>query len=576
MNVALRNRPSALMVAASLAISCLASVAIAAPLEHRWVYLSTNLLVDKNVDEGIDIVQRAAKAGYTGVVLTDSKFMRWDQLPDRYAANVRRFRQAVRDLKLSCIAAVCPIGYSNDLLSRDPNLAEGLPVRDAPFVARDGKLVPAESVQLANGGFEKWNKGQPVGWSFVDQPGKISFADGDEKFEGNSSLRMEDIGQHDPEHGHGRVCQKLAVLPFRYYHVSAAVKTHDFDMAGDIRISVIATGGGMLNFHQPPIARTQPWRRVDIVFNSLEASEVNLYLGIWGGKGGKIWWDDVRIEPAGLVNVVRRAGAPLRVTSDDGRTVYAEGRDFQNAVDARLGKIPWPGGFTAWHEPPVATLPADSRIRPGHTVRLSYYNTAIIYKEQVMCCMAEPKLYEILRWQIQQVHKHLAPDGYFLQHDEIRVQGWDQSCGNTGKTPGQLLAENVCKCAEQVRTEDAGKPIYVWSDMFDPYHNAAKSGRYYLVKGDGPWSGSWEGLPKDVTIVNWNSAPRKRVSSLAHFAERGHRQILAGYYDGPVAAIDGWLNDSRGLPGVCGVMYTTWRHQFRDLERFAERLNTAH
>ena len=34
-------------------------------------------------------------------------------------------------------------------------------------------------------------------------------------------------------------------------------------------------------------------------------------------------------------------------------------------------------------------------------------------------------------------------DGYFLQHDEIRVQGWDESCAKTGKTPGQLLAENV-------------------------------------------------------------------------------------------------------------------------------------
>ena len=63
-----------------------------------------------------------------------------------------------------------------------------------------------------------------------------------------------------------------------------------------------------------------------------------------------------------------------------------------------------------------------------------------------MCCMAEPKVYEILRWQLAQVHKHLQPDGYFLQHDEIRVQGWDESCRRTGKTPGELLAENVRKC----------------------------------------------------------------------------------------------------------------------------------
>ena len=211
-----------------------------------------------------------------------------------------------------------------------------------------------------------------------------------------------------------------------------------------------------------------------MTFNSLEFSQVNLYLGVWGGKRGKIWWDDVRLEPGGLVNVVRRDGAPLRVTSADGQTVYQEGRDFQNARDPKLGMIPWPGGFTAWHEPPVITVPPGSRIRDGQKVLLSYYHTALIYEDQVMCCMAEPKVYEILRWQLAQVHKHLQPDGYFLQHDEIRVQGWDESCRRTGKTPGELLAENVRKCVELVRGEDPGKPIYVWSDMFDPHHNAAQ------------------------------------------------------------------------------------------------------
>jgi hypothetical protein len=68
----------------------------AAPPEHRWVYLATNLLVDENADEAVALIGRAAKAGYNGVVLTDSKFFRWDQLPERYVQNVRRVRQACR------------------------------------------------------------------------------------------------------------------------------------------------------------------------------------------------------------------------------------------------------------------------------------------------------------------------------------------------------------------------------------------------------------------------------------------------------------------------------------------------
>ncbi len=547
----------------------------AAPLEYRWIYLATNLLVDKNVEDAKALVERAAKAGYNGVVLTDSKFLRWDQMPERYVQNVRRVRQVCRDHKLACIACVCPIGYSNDLLSRDPNLAEGLPVVGAPFVAKDGRLIPADnSAHLVNGGFEQSKNNIPTGWNFVDQPGKITFIDRAVRSEGRASLRMQDIGLHDPQHGHGRACQTLAAEPFRYYHVSVAVKTQDFEAANEVRIAVLAKDGTALNYYQPKIDKTQDWKRIDITFNSLDASKVNLYLGVWGGKRGKIWWDDVRLEPGGLVNVVRREGAPLRATSADGRTVYQEGRDFRNARDPKLGTIPWPGAFTAWHDPPVITVPPGSRIRDGQKVLLSYFHTVLIYQEQVMCCMAEPKVYEILRWQLGQVHRHLQPDGYFLQHDEIRVQGWDASCRHAGKTPGELLAENVRKCVELVRAEDAGKPIYVWSDMFDPQHNACKSGRYYLVKGDGPWYGSWKGLDKDVVIVNWNSDPGKRVESLRHFAGLGHRQILAGYYDGPVAAIGGWLHDGRDVPGIVGAMYTTWQHRYDDLEAFARQLQS--
>jgi hypothetical protein len=564
---------------ASLAVaSLLPKLAIAEPakaaLPHRWVYLATNLLVDKNVEDNIALMKRVAKVGYNGVVLTDSKFMRWDQFPEKYVQNVRRFRQGCRDLKLECIVCVCPIGYSNDLLGRDPNLAEGLPVKDAPFRAENGQLVPADdTVRLTNGGFEQSKNNVPHGWLFVDEPGKITFIDDQVKFEGRASLRMQDLGQHDPQNGHGRACQKLAVRPYSYYHLSVAVKTEKFESASEVRIAVLAKDGVALNYYQPHIEPTQGWTRIDITFNSLEFSEVNLYLGIWGGKGGKIWWDDVRIEQGGLVNLVRREGTPLKITSEDGKAVYKEGKDFDPVRDPQLGTIPWPGEYTVWHESPKSTLTKESRIRPGQKVLLSYFHTAIIYEGQVMCCMAEPKVYEILRWQLEQVHKNLQPDGYFLSHDEIRVQGWDESCRKKQMTPGQLLAENIDKCIKLTQREDPGKPIYVWSDMFDPLHNAGKTGRYYLVRGEGPWYDSWRGLDKKVTIVNWNSAPDKRVNSLKHFAELGNHQILAGYYDGPVSAIDGWLHDARQIHGLTGVMYTTWKSQFTDLEKFAAELD---
>ena len=77
---------------------------------------------------------------------------------------------------------------------------------------------------------------------------------------------------------------------------------------------------------------------------------------------------------------------------------------------------------------------------------------------------------------------------------------------------------------------------------------------------------------KDVVIVNWHSQRDQRVGSLRHFAAPGWRRILAGYYDGPVAAVDGWLADAVPVRGVVGVMYTTWRQRYGDLEAFAARM----
>jgi hypothetical protein len=54
------------------------------------------------------------------------------------------------------------------------------------------------------------------------------------------------------------------------------------------------------------------------------------------------------------------------------------------------------------------------------------------------------------------------------------------------------------------------------------------------------------------------------------FAERGHRQVIAGYYDGPVEKIRDWMAAGAKVKGVVGVMYTTWQHNYDHLEEFAK------
>ena len=155
-----------------------------------------------------------------------------------------------------------------------------------------------------------------------------------------------------------------------------------------------------------------------------------------------------------------------------------------------------------------------------------------------MCC-------EVGRWRIPEpcsmaeLHLQIVPAlfavGYsndLLWHDPNLIEAlpvreslfvvlnWCDACQRRQLDAGALLADNVKTCIQVLREVNPGGSIYVWSDMFDPRHNAHKD--YYLVRGD--LTGSWAGLDKDVVIVNWNFD--KRNESLKWFAERGHRQLM--------------------------------------------------
>jgi hypothetical protein len=181
-----------------------------------------------------------------------------------------------------------------------------------------------------------------------------------------------------------------------------------------------------------------------------------------------------------------------------------------------------------------------------------------------MICPSEPKTVELLRDQAKRMHEAWGAKGYFMSHDEIRVLNWDESCARRKLDAGAILADNAKTCVAILREVAPKARICVWSDMFDPHHNAHAD--YYLVRGD--LAGSWEGLDKDVVIAAWHYG--KRDASLEWFSKRGHKILIAGYYDGKPEGVRGWLESARKVNGVEAVMYTTWQSRYDDLERFAE------
>lgn len=511
-----------------------AGTLFAAEKPQLWLYYPTNLAVDRNVEEIRRIWTRAAAAGYDHVLLTDSKFAKLGDLGDnqeRYFKNIAEVKRIAGQLKLQIVPALFEVGYSNDLLWHDPNLAEGLPVKDQPFVVHHGEAMPATDFHL---------------------PAKFAFKDDDLHVEGNTATLT------DPS-GNARFCYHLKTPQFRCYHISVKIKTDDFHGTPEIPALADGNGNRNLQWQSLGVKPTQDWTVRHVVFNSLDNNSINLYFGVWGGAKGTLQWKDWKIEQCPLVNVLRRPGTPFLVKNEQGQTL-TEGTDYDPVVDPNLGDHPWKGAYDAWHAP----VPIKTHLPEGTKLLVSWYHPAIIYDEQVSACIEEPEMNDLLADEAKRVRAAWGSAGYMMSHDEFRTLGWDDSCESTHKTPGQMLADNIRFCTKLLEGSDA----YVWSDMFDPYHNAwaAAKGPYYLVKG--PWAGSWEGLDRDVTVVNWNF--EQRDQSLKFFADRGNKQLIAGYYDAPLERSKQWVESAKKIRGVIGYMYTTWGRNYGDLEGFAK------
>jgi hypothetical protein len=495
-----------------------------------WLYYPTNLSVDQNLDKLADLWKRAAAAGYDHVLLADSKFAKLGDMPRHYFLNITRVKKIAADLHLQIVPAVFDVGYSNNLLWHDPNLAEGLPVVDQPFVVKGGEARPSSDARL---------------------PPKPGYKDPIVQLDGDAATVRD-----NPENA--RFNYTLKLPRFRCYHVSVQIKTDDYSGTPEVK-AIGNTTKRQLQWQNLGVKHTQDWKEHHVVFNTLDNDEITLYFGVWGRAKGTLQWKGWKLEEAGLVNVLRRPGTPVSVKTESGQTL-AEGKDYDRVEDPNLGNHPWKGEYDAWHEP----VTIKTKLSDGTKLLVSWYHPAIIYDGQVSACIADTEMQGLLADQAKRMSDawgEVGVAGYMMSHDEFRTLGWDAACQQMHKTPGELLADNAKYCVGLVH----GSKVYVWNDMFDPFHNAV-NGPYYLVNG--PWTDSWEGLEQSVTIVNWNYGHRD--DSLKFFADRGHPQLIAGFYDGSLDRDRNWLASSKKVKGIVGFMYTTWRGDYSKIEEYAK------
>ncbi len=581
---------------------CAAPANALMPLQYLALHWQDgNMMSSSSVSAGQTIINTMAANGYNTFIQEDWRWeWYWTDPYNRaqWLANAQTIRNLCAAKKMIYLPCVAAMGNDASVLTFiNRNLAEGFLSKNVPMYVHNGQIVPvlndATNGDLASlpfvSTFDAVNgNGIPTGWTWIDMPGTMTSLDTPGRDGAGKCLKMCNVSA---QNGMCRVMKTMTGLqPYRPYHIRMWIKTSNFNTPNSFCCKVGATDGTSLQMadvvdaNWTSLASTQGWTQYDFIFNTCEYTQVTLYIGCWGGSGTTsniLWLDDVSIEPLGFSNPVRRPGMMPSVTSVDGKTLYIEGKDYSTIGYPDNQSSPNPANI--WSQPQIVTALPGGRLTENSQVRVTYHHTqSVLFWGEICPCLANPALYDEIATAMHQIHTDFNPSGYFFNHDEMREGGRDESCLRTGKTPGELLADNIRRCQNMARKEIAPSspgngfrfPIMmVWNDMFDKYHNAATTGGYYLVRGaNGPWQNSWQGLAPDLIIFNWNAGSansqkwfsgNSNVSGDKALQPVPCKQILSCEGTSPTS-VDGPLTTAAtitnpdGSYGVVGVCYTTW------------------
>jgi hypothetical protein len=511
-------------------------------------------------------IDLAFSYGYTGVMFWSDTFT--FLASTTFLANDVPYMQQVvahaQGLGMKIAGMVSPYGYSDGVLINNPNWAEGQHITGSQFTVNATRtaLVPVNSFGgLMNSGFESG----VTGWFDFNDPDM-----GIDTTVFHSGLAS---GYVTNATGNSRFHQVLNVTPWRQYHGRIWVKTANFQGFAQIEVYDASTNSVMFNT-QLGLQSTQDWTELDFTFNTQASSSPGLYFGVWGGSTGTMWFDDALVEETSLIYVLRRSGTPLTVYDPaNPNTVFVEGLDFNPVLDPLIASGALFPFNTYYHVPTTVTLPAGTSLQAGQTVAMDYYAVQLAEPGgDVGICLTEPGAQKWMQQNAQAIVSSM-PSGmnFLLSYDEMRHMNSCAACKAKNMTPGQLLGWHVTNAASYWGSLAPSASLYVWSDMFDPFHNAIDN--YYFVEGN--LAGSWTGVPPNVTIMNWNLG--NLTNSLTWFSgsntqqQTPYKQMIAGYYDSGdgAGAATQELQAAKGIPGVTGLMYTSWYADYSQLQPFA-------
>ena len=251
----------------------------------RWVYVSTGLANEQDLAQVEGIARTAAEHGLNGVLLS-AGFDALDLKPPDYFHRLQRLKASCDQLRVEIVPLAFSVGYGGGVLAHDKNLAAGLPVRGALFVAGDeeARFLPDPLVNLANGDFERRTGNLPAEFAVH---GAQAALDNGVFHSGKASVRFENFGAS--ARGEVFLSQTLRVHPYHCYRLRCWVKTEGAAPRDLFHLWAVAPDGRDLAYMEPWLPATTSWQELVWEFNSWYAERVEFRIGVSEGQKGKVW-----------------------------------------------------------------------------------------------------------------------------------------------------------------------------------------------------------------------------------------------------------------------------------------------
>lgn len=268
-----------------------------------------------------------------------------------------------------------------------------------------------------------------------------------------------------------------------------------------------------------------------------------------------------------LVNVIRSKDSDFVVESLDRSKTYEEDIDYKFVE----GDISYPYSLDVRHSKVIRIPQGD--IKDGEEVLISYdyveNKCASWAPWSVPYCPSSERTYKVIFQGLENVINILKPKYISIGHDEVRGLNRDSRCKRRFMTNAQLLADDISKIDDYVKSLDPNIRLLMWDDMVNPWHNGGDESYQVQFGGiSGKTADAVDLIPKDMIIMIWwydaKDWLNKMKNSPNFFESKGYDYLVAGYKD--KKNITDWMEITKDKGRCLGIITTTWDGWDRNLE----------